>query len=209
MNKAILGLSVAALLLGASDARAEKERTRFFELQPQIGYSWVNLTGFNQGNFIEGVEQDLSVEEGDVPVEGSGFSAGLGAQFKAWVFVVGARYNLTSTQDFGLHTVAGDLGLRLGDEVALYGRAGLGLAFMSSLPEELKTNGFVIPASGGLDFKINDAASLGVGLDVEVLLMTQAQKLRDAVSGELRPEEVDRDSAGFQIRPQLHFTWHI
>jgi hypothetical protein len=108
-----------------------------------------------------------------------------------------------------MQTVAGDLGLRLGDTVALYGRAGLGLAFLSDLPAELTTDGFVIPASGGLDFKLGDAVSLGLGLDLEVLLLTQAQKLQDAAQRDLDIQEIDRDTVGFHIRPQLHLTWHI
>jgi hypothetical protein len=201
-----------ALLFGlCGQAFAEEKRTRYFELQPQLGYSWVNLSGFSQEQFLEDVEGNLqpSLESGEVPVEGFGPSAGLGAQLKLWVFVLGTRYNYTTTSDFDVHTVAVDLGLRLGDEVALYGRAGLGLAFLSSLPSELTTDGFTLPASGGLDFKLSEAVSLGLGLDVEVLLLTQAQKLQSAATMQLQPQEIDRDSIGFQLRPQLHLTWHL
>jgi hypothetical protein len=206
-------LPLLAVLAGVTvsfSARAE-ERTRFFELQPQVGFSYVNLTGFSQEEFQDDVSQDLSVslDDGQIPVEGTGPSAGIGAQLKVWVFVLGARYNYTHTSEFAMQTVAGDLGLRLGDTVALYGRAGLGLAFLSDLPAELTTDGFVIPASGGLDFKLGDAVSLGLGLDLEVLLLTQAQKLQDAAQRDLDIQEIDRDTVGFHIRPQLHLTWHI
>lgn len=203
------------VLLSWTSAAAAEDRTRWFELQPQAGFSYVNLTGFSQERFVDrveaGIEEDLepSLSDGQVPVEGTGPSVGLGAQLKAWVFVLGARYNYAHTSDFGLHTVTGDLGMRLGDDVALYGRAGGGLAFFSSLPAALDTDGFVVGASGGLDFKLADAASLGVGLDAEVLLVTQAQKLRDAANRELQLEQVDRDSVGFHLRPQLHLTWHL
>lgn len=202
---------LAAIACFALSVSARAERTRFFELQPQVGFSYVNLTGFSQGKFEEDVRSDLepSLTDGQIPVEGTGPSAGLGAQLKLWVFVVGARYNYLYTSEFGMHTVAGDLGLRLGDDIALYGRAGLGFAFLSELPQDLQTDGFVVPASGGLDFKLDDALSLGIGVDVELLLLTQAQKLEDAASRDLDLQEIDRDTVGFHIRPQLHLTWHI
>lgn len=205
--RAILLLSLA-LILCAEPARAE--RTRYFELQPQFGYSWVNLTGFSQEKFVDDVTaaEGLVEDAGQVPVEGSGPSAGVGAQLKLWVFVLGSRYNYTQTSDFGLHTVGADVGMRIGDVVALYGRAGLGFAFLSSLPQELTTDGFLVPVSGGVDVKLSEALSLGVGLDAEVLLLTQAQKVGDALASDLQAQEIDRDTLGFQIRPQLHLTWH-
>lgn len=207
MKKAYLFLFAACgLVLSSAEARADG-----FELQPQVGFSWVNLTGFSQDQFVADAEETLrpSLESGQVPVEGFGPSAGLGAQLKFWVFVLGTRYNYTHTGDFDMHTVGGDLGMRLGDSVALYGRAGVGFAFLSSLPQELRTDGFVLPASGGIDIRLGKGASLGFALDADVLILTQAQKLEDAATQELRPEEIDRDSVGFQLRPQVHLTWHL
>jgi hypothetical protein len=64
-------------------------------------------------------------------------------------------------------------------------------------------------ASASLDFKLGAAASLGFGLDVDVLLLTEAQKLRDAANQRLQLEQIDRDTVGFHLRPQVHLTWHI
>jgi hypothetical protein len=203
---------VPLLMLASWSASASAEdRTRMFELQPQVGFSYINLTGFSQGKFVDAARQDLqpSLSDGEIPVEGTGPSAGIGAQLKAWVFVLGARYNFSHTSDFDMHTVVGDLGLRLGDDVALYGRAGGGLVYLSSLPAGLDTNGFVVSGSGGLDFKLGAAASLGFGLDVDVLLLTQAEKLRDAANQQLQLDQIDRDTVGFHVRPQVHLTWHI
>lgn len=206
---ASLFLTVALFTLSLS-ARAE-DRTRFFELQPQLGFSYVSLAGFSKGKFQQDIQEDLepSLSDGQIPVKGTGPSAGVGAQLKAWVFVVGARYNYVHTSEFDMQTVAGDVGLRLGDDVALYGRAGVGLAFLSALPRDLTTDGFVIPASGGLDFKLGKPLSLGFGVDLEVLALTQAQKLQDAANRDLQLQQIDRDTFGFHIRPQLHLTWHV
>lgn len=199
------------LVLSWSAPGLAKERTRWFELQPQLGFAYVNLTGFSKDKFLDEAQEEaeLSLEDAQIPVRGTGPSVGLGAQLKAWVFVLGARYNYSHTSDFGLHTVGGDLGLRLGDQVALYGRAGGGLAFASSLPAGLDTDGFVISGSGGLDIALSPELSLGFGADIDVLLMTQAQTLQDAASRDLDVRQLDRNTIGFQLRPQVHLTWHL
>jgi hypothetical protein len=223
-------LGFAFVLLGhLPDASARKEeRTRYVELQPMVGYSWVNLTGFSESQFYDSFDPNeidantdpndtvqAATEDGQVPVEGFGPSFGGALQLKLWVFVLGARYSYTHTPSFGLHTLAGDLGLRLGKTVSVYGRLGPGWTIQDGLPPGININGFVISSSGGLDFRLAPALSVGLGLDVDVLLLAktgQIQAAANAGSGNISAEtarELDGSAVGFQFRPQLHFIFHL
>lgn len=215
----VLAASVCFVLLLTGSAEAKK-RTRYVELQPMVGYSWVNMTGFSENKFAREVRADgidpndpvnSGLESAQVPVQGKGLSVGGALQLKLWVFVLGARYAYTSTPDFGMHTVSGDLGLRLGSLVSVYGRLGPGFAFQSGIPDGISTNGLMVEASGGLEFRLAEPISLGLGLDTDVLLLTRSGQL-DAVSGGVSTDNIrklDGSAVGFQLRPQLHFIWHI
>ncbi len=196
-----------------------------------VGYSWVNITGFSDDKFEEAVRAnaadpsslqqdpndlaDEAFEAGQEKVEGSGLSIGGALQLKLWVFVLGARYSYTMTEGFGLHTVGGDLGLRLGETVAVYGRLGPGFAFQDGLPDGLNANGFVVSGSAGLEFRLARGFSLGVGFDTDLLLLAASGQLEAgaaAASGGANVDnlrKLDGSAIGFQLRPQLHFIWHI
>jgi hypothetical protein len=220
----VLAAAVCFVLLLAGSAHAKKKRTRYFELQPMVGYSWVNMTGFSENKFAREVEADgidpedpinSGLESAQVPVQGRGLSVGAALQFKLWVFVMGARYAYTSMPDFGLHTLSGDLGLRLGSLVSVYGRLGPGFAFQSGIPEGINTNGLMVEASGGLEFRLAEPVSLGLGLDTDLLLLTRSGQLGavgDAASNGVTVDNIrklDGSAVGFQLRPQLHFIWHM
>jgi opacity protein-like surface antigen len=217
---ALVGLS----LTFAGSAEAKEKRTRYFEVQPMVGYSWVNMTGFSENKFqrefaIEGVDQNdpvnSSLEQAQVPVQGQGLSVGAALQLKLWVFVLGARYSYTKTPDFGLHTVGADLGLRLGSIVSVYGRMGPGFAFQSGIPDGINTRGLAVSVSGGLEFHVAEPVSFGLGLDTDVLLLTrqgQLEAVGSAANNGVTAENIrklDGSAVGFQLRPQLHFIWHI
>ncbi len=213
------------------DASAREKRTRYLELQPMVGYSWVNVTGFSDDKFEDAVRAsatdpsnlnadpntvaDEAFAAGQERVEGHGLSVGGALQLKLWVFVLGARYSYTMTEGFGMHTIGGDLGLRLGDTVALYGRLGPGFAFQDGLPDGLSTDGFVVSGSGGLEFRLAQGFSLGVGVDADLLLLAATRQLEagaQAATGGVSVSnlrELDGSAVGFQLRPQLHFIWHI
>lgn len=210
-------------LLGAASARP-----RLLELQPMIGYSWVNMTGFSQDGFVEAY-QDASAEElmaaqndpnaaldaAKVPVEGNGLSVGAAAQLHLWVFVLGVRYAYTSATALQLHTVGGDIGLRLGDPVAVYGRLGVGYAFQSGLPEGLSTRGVLAAGSAGVEVRVAPAISIGLGFDADLLFMSQSGQLKAAGSlatgsgGSAEIAALDGTAIGYQLRPQLHLIWHL
>lgn len=222
-------LIAAVLVLCLSEnAHAREKRTRYVELQPMVGYSWVDLTGFSESRFAATINPDeidpnitteqaanQAFDSGQVPVEGSGVSLGGALQLKLWVFVLGARYSYTHTPDFGLHTVGGDLGLRLGKTVSLYGRLGPGFGVLDGLPAGMNANGFIVSGSGGLEIQLGKGASLGFGCDADLLLLASRRQLQagsDALSGNATVEglrTLDGSAVGFQIRPQLHFIWHI
>lgn len=225
-----LSLALSGLLLFclAGSAHAREKRTRYVELQPMVGYSWVNLTGFSESRFVAAIDpsnvapgtssDDVAnqhFDDGQVPVDGSGVSFGAALQLKLWVFVLGTRYAYTPTPDFGLHTIGGDLGLRLGKTVSLYGRLGPGYAFLDRMPPGINANGFVVSGSGGLEVRVGPGASLGFGLDTDLLLLASRRQLRagsDALGGNATLEglrTLDGSAVGFQLRPQLHFIWHI
>ncbi len=137
MLKQLLGLGLAmALTLSPAFALADPDDRGPFELQPMVGYSWINLTGFSEDKFLAAAPEitpenagafdvdaqaNSMLDASQVPVQGQGLSAGLGAQLKFWVFVLGARYAYTHTPDFGLHTVGGDLGMRVGGRLVRTG----------------------------------------------------------------------------------------
>ena len=203
-----------------------------------VGYSFVNLTGFSEDRFLAAAP-DLEAEararaqasDGQVDVEGeatgqfnnmlaasqvsvagSGISGGLGAQLKFWVFVLGARYAYTHTSDFGMHAMGADLGLRIGDTVALYGRGGLGYALLGGLPDELNAQGYYAEIAGGLDFRLGKAISIGFGADADVLFLGSTGQLGAALGGSIDADtasEIDGSAVGFLLRPQLHLTWHL
>lgn len=189
-----------------------------------VGYSWVNLTGLSETEFRQNVDlEDLDAEDpvdgtlenAEVPVSGRGPSVGAALQFKLWVLVLGARYAYTHASDFGLHTVVGDLGLRLGKTVSVYGRLGPGWAFQGGLPAGINTRGFVVEGSTGLEVQLAPAASIGFGFDADLLLLTRTGQIgaaRDVAGGDVSLDnlrELDGSAVGFQLRPQLHFTWHL
>jgi hypothetical protein len=216
----LTALLCCCVLFSHSAQAGAKKRTRYVELQAMGGYSWLNLTGFSQDHFIAALpnavasgDQDAAVAASQVPVRGQGPSGGLAAQLKLWVFVLGARYAATNAEDFNLHTVGADLGMRLGDRVAVYGRAGGGLAFLTGLPPELETRGFMVSLSGGLEIMLADPISLGFGLDGDLLLLSQEiGSAADLASGNADAQDLanlDGSAAGFQLRPQLHLTWHL
>lgn len=222
---AVLSLVAAGSFLWARPAEA---RPRPVELQPMIGYSWVNMTGLSKSQFIDryqaaspeevaaaGNDPNAALEAAKVPVEGQGLSAGLGAQLKLWVFTLGARYAYTHATELHLHTLGADVGLRLGGTVAVYGRLGAGYAFQSGLPAGLSTRGVLAAGSAGLDIRLDPAFSIGAGLDADLLFMSQDGQLRAA--GSLATgsnsasdlQKLDGSAIGYQLRPQLHFIWHI
>ncbi|HEX2733613.1 MAG TPA: hypothetical protein VHM70_18515 [Polyangiaceae bacterium] len=223
----LAGLSVFLLafcaLFGWSST-AHAERTRYFELQPMGGYSWVNMTGFSEHKFRQDFDPtkvdkndpvNSALKEAQVPVRGQGPSVGGALQLKLWVFVLGARYAYSKMPDFGLHTVGADLGLRLGGIVSVYGRLGPGWAFQSGVPDGINTQGFVVSASGGLEIQVAKPISIGLGLDTDLLLLTRSGQLAavgSAATGGLTTSNIqalDGSAVGFQLRPQLHLTWHI
>lgn len=235
MNKRIVGLGIsAAAAFCAGSALADTDDRGPFELQPIVGYSWVNLTGFSEDQFMDAAPKltpetaagaasidvnaqiNSMLEAAKVPVEGQGLSAGVGAQLKFLIFVLGARYAYTNTSDFGLHTMGGDIGLRIGERVALYGRGGAGFAFLDGLPEGMNTRGFTVGLGAGLDVRPTDAISFGIGIDGDVLLLSSTQQLRSTASfvaggsvNQNTASEIDGSALGFQIRPQIHLTWHL
>jgi hypothetical protein len=216
------------LTLLCSAAHAKKDRLRLVELQPMIGYSWVNLTGISEDQFYQSVNQTRvdassdptqvlagSLADSQIPVEGQGPSFGAALQLKLWVFVLSGRYAYTAAEDFGLHTVGADLGLRLGGIVSIYGRLGPGWAFQSGLPEGINVDGFAVSSSAGLEFRLGRPISLGIGFDADLLLLAsqgQLQLANDAAGGNVTASqlrELDGTAVGFQLRPQLHLIWHI
>jgi hypothetical protein len=211
------------LCLGSAEARP-----RPFELQPMVGYAWVNMTGFSKDQFVDSYEnatpEELAAAANDpnsaltaakVPAKGEGLSVGAAAQLKLWVFVLGARYAFTSASDLQLHTLGGDIGLRLGDPVSVYGRLGAGYAFQSGLPEGLSTRGILAAGSAGLEVRISKPFSVGAGLDADLLFMSRGGQLKAAGSlasgstNTAKLEQLDGTAIGYQLRPQLHFIWHI
>jgi hypothetical protein len=218
----------ASFALATHSARADDGGP--FELQAMVGHASVNLSGFSEDRFLdarpsrselasiddldEGLEAQL--EASQVEADGSGISAGLGAQLRLWILVLGARYAYSDTADFGAHTLGADLGLRLGRTIALYGRGGAGLAFLGGLPEGMNANGYYLDLGAGLDVRFTDAISVGVGADMDFLFLgstAQFNSAAGALSGELVSEEtaseVDGSAVGFIFRPQIHVTWHL
>lgn len=206
-----------------------------FELQPMVGYSIVNLTGFSEDQFLDaapdlntargraqvsqnGVEGQISsmFDASKVPVEGDGISAGLGAQLGFWVFVLGARYSYTAAGDFDVQTVGADLGLRLGDTVAVYGRGGGGLTFVGGMPAGLNVDGYFANIDVGLEVRPWDSVSIGLGLDSHLLFLGTTGQLKtgaDALTGGPVTADtlskIDGSAIGFLLRPQLHMTWYL
>ncbi len=229
MLKHACSLLVASAVLSASAAAHAG-----FELQPMVGYSFINMTGFSEDQFLAAAPTDAelaaSVRNGQIdvqgqvnsmldaaqiPVEGDGLSAGIGAQLSLWIFVLGARYSYSHTPDFGFHTVGGDLGLRFGEKVALYGRGGVGFAMVGGLPEDLSANGFYVDMGVGLDIVPSKSFSFGFGAEGELLFLgstSQLESAAQAVGGGINADtigEVDGSAIGYLIRPQVHFTWHL
>ncbi len=221
-------VSAIAVSLLCSVAHARKDRLRIVELQPMIGYSWVNMTGFSESQFYESVDPstlgpntdpnaalDGALSDSQVPVEGQGPSFGGALQLKLWVFVLSGRYAYTAAEDFGLHTIGGDIGLRLGGIVSVYARIGPGWAIQSGLPEGINTDGLVVSGSAGLEFRLGKPISLGFGFDADLLLLArtgQLQAASNAAGGNITVsglQELDGSAVGYQLRPQLHFIWHI
>src|SRR5690606_28240861 len=96
-----LSLALSGLLLFclAGSAHAREKRTRYVELQPMVGWSWVNLTGFSESRFVAVIDpsnvapgtscDDVAnqhFDDGQVPVDGSGVSFGAALQLKLWVY---------------------------------------------------------------------------------------------------------------------------
>ncbi len=217
MLKHACSLLVASAVLSASAAAHAG-----FELQPMVGYSFINMTGFSEDQFqgelaasVQNGQIDVDLDSAQIPVEGDGLSAGIGAQLSLWVFVLGARYSYSHTPDFGFHTVGGDLGLRFGEKVALYGRGGVGFAMVGGLPEELSANGFYLDVGMGLDIVPSKFFSFGFGAEGELLFLgstRQLQSATDAVGGGISVDtlrEADGSAIGYLIRPQVHVTWHL
>ncbi|MEN9579687.1 MAG: hypothetical protein RJA70_2696 [Pseudomonadota bacterium] len=229
--------SAAALvagLLSANNAQAEDEPGPF-ELQPMVGYAVVNLTGFSEDRFLaaapnlktaqgraqvdqNGVEGQLSAmfDASQVPVKGDGLSAGLGAQLSFLVFVLGARYSYAAAGDFDVQSIGADLGLRLGETVAVYGRGGGGLAFVGGMPDGLNVSGYFANIDVGMEVRPWDAVSIGLGLDSHLLFLGTTGQLQagaDALTGKPISAEtlgdIDGSAIGFLIRPQLHVTWFL
>lgn len=226
IDSRLLALLLTTLAMCLPTTAQAKPRTRPLELRPVIGYSWVDLTGFSQDRFVDHVEtlpseeldefdQDSALRASRVPVTGHGPNVGIGLDVRLWVFSIGGQYVFTHTSHFGLHTVEANVGLRVGGVVAYSLRAGAGYALQSGLPGELSTHGFVGTLANGFDFRITPAMSLGVGLELDALVLTREGALdasADLASGELTEANarvIDGSALGFQLRPQLQFIWHI
>jgi hypothetical protein len=160
---------------------------------------------------------NLALDSAKVPMSGNGTSVGLAAQVNLWVLLIGARYMYTSASNIHLHTLGADLGFRVGKPVGFYFRLGGGYAFQSGLPEGMSTGGIHLGGGLGLDFRLDPAFSCGFGLDADALFMSQSGQLRVATSLATQNQSVnaaslqklDGSAAGYQLRPQIHLTWHL
>lgn len=218
-------LLVVAFLCGAliTTTASAKGRTRFLELQPMGGFSYVHLRAFDATDFdtssklsraeLAELNAELALRGVQSPKTGHGPSAGLAAQIKLWIFILAARYEGTKTPGFALHTVGGDLGMRLGQRVSLYGRGGLGYTIVKGLPAIIKTQGIALTTSGGVDIQLTQAISVGIGCDADLLFLSQALDTKTALgpsaTSTIDVAELEGSVIGFLVRPQLHLTWHM
>ncbi len=214
---------LASLLL--SSAPVEAAAPGPFELQPMVGYGWIDVTGLSEEKAIDSY-LDLppdamtrlptareAIAAATVPVEGSGLSVGLAAQLRLSALLLGVRYAFTGASALGLHTVGADIGLHFGDVVAGYFRLGGGYAHQTGLPEGMRTHGTLIASGAGMEFLVSESLSLGLGLDANLLLLSQSiRSAVQAVQGDSTVEglrSLDGSAFGYQLRPQFHLVWRL
>lgn len=216
-------LSLAGLLLTSPAANAQSAGP--FELQPMVGYGWIDVTGLSEDKAIDAylalppneMTQVPTAQEAlaaaSVPVEGSGLSVGLAAQLRLSALLLGVRYAYTGASALGLHTIGADIGVHFGSVVGGYFRLGAGYAHQTGLPSGMRTHGTAISSGVGMEFLVDESFSLGIGLDADLLLLSQS--LRTAVqaaqgNGSVEGlRSLDGSAFGYQVRPQFHLVWRL
>ena len=216
-------ISLAGLLLASAPVSAESSGP--FELQPMVGYGWIDVTGLSEDKAID-TYLDLppdamtrlptaqeALAAASVPVEGSGLSVGLAAQLRLSALLLGVRYAFTGASALGLHTLGADDGVHFCKVVGGYFRLGCGYAHQTGLPEGMRAHGMLISGGTGMEFLVSEPLSVGIGLDADLLLLSQS--IRSAVraaQGDSTVEalrSLDGSAFGYQIRPQFHLVWRL
>ncbi len=171
-----------------------------FWIEALFGYSFINLTQFDQDNFLPRSAND----------RGSGYTGGLGMGFRFALFTAGVHTTLSRYSALALGTVGLDLGLRIpAGLLEPYVRFGGGYVWTSRnefdarIEQSIDISGFFGEVGGGLDFVVGAHGSVGAGLDASVMRLNR-QSIRDA-------EELDNialneagDAVGLQLRAHAH-----
>lgn len=77
----------------------------------------------------------------------------------------------------------------------------------------MRTHGTAISSGVGMEFLVDESFSLGIGLDADLLLLSQS--LRTAVqaaqgNGSVEGlRSLDGSAFGYQVRPQFHLVWRL
>jgi hypothetical protein len=197
-----------------SDDEPEEEDdprdTDILWLEPQFGYSYVNLAVFKQSNFLPAAERR----------EDNGYFVGLGLGFRIKFFTLGGRVAFAQYSDFDVGTAGLDLGFRIPiGAFEPYVRLGIGYGWVGNAdysdPGVSQTDvfGLAADAGAGLDIYFNEYFAIGLGMDAAVLNLTR-QDVRDGCSGGVCDPgnfnlEEDGDAVGLQLRAHVHLSVHL
>lgn len=159
-------------------ARAEREDSgrglEFFWVNGEVGIDYLGLQSLSSNHLVDThVTKATSV--------GPVYGAGLGLRL---VFItVGARFRYASFSEFGLWTLGAEGGLRiplgslepyftLGAGYASVGAVDVGAGVQSGA---LGIRGFDLRGSGGIDFYLSNAFSLGANVSGDILFLSRSR----------------------------------
>lgn len=193
------------------EADAEQDDGRdhdVFWIEPNFGYSYVDLRMFRQENFLPST----------VNTTAHGYTGGVALGFRISWLALGARGVAAKYPDFYIGSLMFDAALRIPiGVVEPYVRAGFGYAWVGNPnfddlgSSEVDVFGFVAEAGAGLDIYLSKVVAIGVGADAAFLNLGR-QDVRecgtDCNVGHVELDE-DGDATGFQLRAQAHIGFHF
>lgn len=205
----VVGSGLEAERQEEADAEQDDGRDHdVFWIEPNFGYSYVDLRMFRQDNFLPST----------VDTKAHGYTGGVALGFRISWLTLGARGVAAKYPDFYIGSLMFDAALRIPiGPVEPYVRAGFGYAWVGNPNfddlgmSEVDVFGFVAEAGAGLDIYLSKVVAIGVGADAAFLNLGR-QDVRecgtDCNPGHVNLEE-EGDATGFQLRAQGHIGFHF
>jgi hypothetical protein len=171
----------------------------FFWLSGDVGLAYLDLAVSAPGRLLPGL-----AESGFGPSYGGGIGARL------LYFSTGARFRLVNLGSYDVWTLGLELGVRLPlGAFEPYARASggyLGALRAETLGQQLSVNGFTTRFSGGADYYISDAFSLGAELGLNVGTVSRAPVVGlPAAAPEALGESVSSLALGCELMMNVGF----